>query len=46
MHFGVYYGKQESASQEDIKEEMDKLTEEIREMKASEEIILCMDGNG
>ena len=45
VHFGVYYGKQESASQEDIKEEMDKLTEEILEMKASGEIILCMDGN-
>ena len=25
VHFGVYYGKQESVSHEDIKEEMDKL---------------------
>ena len=45
VHFGVYYGKQESTCQEDIKEEMDRLTEEILEMKASGEIILCMDGN-
>ena len=45
VHFGVYYGKQEYTSQEDMKEEMDKLTEDILEMKASGEIILCMDGN-
>ena len=45
VHFGVYYGKQESLSQEEIKDEMDKLTEEILEMKASGEVILCMDGN-
>ena len=45
VHIGVYYGKQESTSQEEIKEEMDNLTEEILEMKASGEIILCMDGN-
>ena len=45
VHIGVYYGKQEGISQEEIKEEMDKLTEEILEMKAAGEIILCMDGN-
>ena len=45
IHVGVYYGKQEGTNAEEIKEEMDKLTEEILEMKASGEIILCMDGN-
>ena len=45
VHIGVYYGKQESINQEEIKEEMDKLTEEILDMKASGEVILCMDGN-
>ena len=45
IHVGVYYGKQEGTNSEEIKEEMDKLTDEILEMKASGEIILCMDGN-
>ena len=40
---GVYYGKQESASLEEIREETDLLTEEVLEMKATGEIILCME---
>ena len=42
---GVYYGKQESISLEDINEEFNSLTEEVLEKKASGEVILCMDAN-
>ena len=45
MLVGVYYGKQESTSLEEIQEEMDLLTEEILEMKSIGEVIVCMDGN-
>ena len=42
---GVYYGKQENVSLEDINEEFHNLTEEILERKASGEVVLCMDAN-
>ena len=45
VYIGVYYGKQESTSLEAIQEEYDNLTEEILEMKARGELIVCMDGN-
>ena len=42
---GTYYGKQESASKEEIKREMQLLNEEINERKKEGELILTMDGN-
>ena len=39
VFFGVYYGKQESTNTEEIKEECDKLAEEILEMKSAWENI-------
>ena len=45
LHIGVYYWKQENANQEEIREEMDKLSEEIQEMKTTGKSILCMDAN-
>ena len=42
---GVYYGKQESTSQNEIENEMTLLTEEIAEMMNDGEIIIAMDGN-
>ena len=44
---GCYYGKQESrCSNEEIKAEMESLSEEIAEMRKEGQIILFMDGNG
>ena len=45
LHIGVYYGLQESASKERIKEEMDMLCNEVKEMKSDGDVILCMDAN-
>ena len=45
VFIGVYYGKQESTSSEEIQDEYDKLTEELLEVKAAGEVILCMDAN-
>ena len=42
---GVYYGKQESTSRNEIDKEMTLLTEEIIEMTNDGEILLVMDGN-
>jgi exonuclease III len=47
VHFGIYYGKQESrTNKEEIEYEMDLLHEEITEMKNEGEVMLLMDGNG
>ena len=45
LYLGVYYGKQEKENMDEIREEMENLTEEIQELKRSGEIILCMDAN-
>ena len=42
---GTYYGKQESASKNEIEREMMMLTEEITEMRKEGEIVLAMDAN-
>ena len=47
LFIGCYYGKQESrCSVEEIKKEMEVLSEEIEEYKKEGEIIIFMDGNG
>ena len=46
FYVGVYYGKQESDNKEDVREEIDNLTEEILELQSTGEILLFMDGNG
>ena len=45
LFFGTYYGKQEGVKVDEITEEMDNLAEEIKEVKAEGELILCMDAN-
>ena len=42
---GVYYGKQESTSRNEINNEMTLLKEEIIEMRKEGELIIAMDGN-
>ena len=42
---GVYYGKQESLSRNEINNEMTLLKEEIIEMRKEGELIIAMDGN-
>ena len=47
LFIGCYYGKQESrCPKEDIQNEMNLLSEEIKEFRSEGEIIIMMDGNG
>ena len=47
LFVGCYYGKQETrCSKEEIKNEMDILSEEIEELKREGDIMFFMDGNG
>ena len=45
IYCGIYYGKQESCSVQDMKNEMEKLCEEILEKKKDGEILFFTDGN-
>ena len=46
IYVGVYYGKQETRTRNDMLEEMDILSREIHDKKNEGEVILFMDGNG
>ena len=45
LHIGVYYGKQEQAPEEQIREEFSKLTTQINKLKQNGEVILTGDFN-
>ena len=45
IYIGVYYGLQEGVSYQRMMEEMEKLNEEILDIKREGEIMLCMDAN-
>ena len=43
IHIGIYYGKQEQAPEEQIKEEFSKLTTQVKKLKQNGEVVLTGD---
>ena len=43
IHIGIYYGKQEQAPEEQIKEEFSKLTTQVKRLKQNGEVVLTGD---